>query len=383
LKVLHVYRTYFPDPPGGLQEAIRQISSATGALGAEVRIFTLTPRPDPPIIHRPEAMVIREKSYGAPASCDLGGLAAFRRFQEMADWADILHFHFPWPFADLLNWATAPSKPRIITYHSDIVRQKMTGLLYAPLMRRTLGSMDAVIATSPGYVATSPFLQQYVTSDRLKVIALGIEEQAGEDNDTHIAKEYLRRWCLYGKPYVLALGVLRYYKGLHVLINAARAIQGTIVIAGCGPEGKKLLAQAADLGVKNVIFLGQVTDQEKSFLLHHCRSLVLASHLRSEAFGMVLVEAAMYGKPMVCCEIGTGTSYVNRHNETGFVVPPENPEALARAVNVFLRDEEVAKTMGQAARRRYESFFTAKILGQQYIDVYEKIVTSTGIRQTS
>ncbi len=319
-------------------------------------------------------MVIREKSFWAPASCDLGGIAAFRRFRELVDWADIMHFHFPWPFADLLNWAVRSRKPKILTYHSDIIRQKLLGALYAPLMANTLRSMDAVIATSPAYATTSAYLRRNVSPDRLRVIPLGIEDRINTPLALPDIDHWLGRWGIAGQPYVLALGVLRYYKGLHTLIDAAAAIQGMIVIAGTGPEEKNLQEQIARRGVKNIIFVGQVSDDEKTVLLSHCRALVLASHLRSEAFGMVLVEASMHGKPMVCCEVGTGTSFVNAHNETGFVISPENHVELAQAINTLLLETELARSMGRAARKRYECLFSGNALGQAYADLYWSVI---------
>ena len=156
MRVLHVYRTYFPDPPGGLQEAIRQIAMSAVPLGIEAQIFTLSPTPYPPTITRPEAIVIRKRSWLAPSSCDLGGPDAFREFRSLARTADLIHYHFPWPFADVLHLAIRPKTPAVMTYHSDIVRQRMMGMAYSPLMRRMLHSMSRILATSPAYVTGHP-----------------------------------------------------------------------------------------------------------------------------------------------------------------------------------------------------------------------------------
>ena len=110
MKVLHVYRTYFPDPPGGMQEAIRQICLSTQAFGVQNTIFTLSPNPVPAVMERPEATVVRCRSWAAPASCDLGGIDAFTTFRSLVKQADVVHYLFPWPFADLLR-ETAPAKP--------------------------------------------------------------------------------------------------------------------------------------------------------------------------------------------------------------------------------------------------------------------------------
>ncbi|WP_350493493.1 glycosyltransferase [Pseudomonas subflava] len=366
-----MYRTYYPDPPGGLQEAIRQICLATQPLGVESRVFTLSPSPTPSIILREEGRVTRAKSWIAPASCDLGGFSAFRAFSQEAEWADVLHFHFPWPFADVLNLLPAARKPKILTYHSDIVRQKFLSSLYSPLMRITMRSMDAVVATSPAYAQTSIPIQRYVPADKLRIIPLGIADIAHirPEDTSHI----IDRLGLSNSPYVLALGVLRYYKGLHTLISAAKKIRGKIVIAGGGPESEKLRAQMIALNAENVIFAGRVDEKEKHELLRQCSSLVLPSHLRSEAFGMVLLEAAMYGRPLVCCDIGSGMSYVNQDGITGFLVPPESPEELASAINQLLDKPIQARKMGQNARERFLSLFSEEPLGKNYQALYSDL----------
>jgi glycosyltransferase involved in cell wall biosynthesis len=374
MKVLHVYRTYFPDPPGGLQEAIRQICLGIRQFGMESRIFTLSPTPHPTEIEAPEGRVVRSKSWAAPASCDLGGLDSLIKFRALADWADVIHYHFPWPFADLLHALKGAQRPAVMTYHSDIVRQRYLGEVYGPLMRRTLGSMAAVVATSPTYAQTSPVLTQVVAPERVRMIPLGIKDFCTAVPDPAEEARLLGRFQLPKGPFLLALGVLRHYKGLHTLVQAANKIRGTLVIAGSGPEGPALKKLAAESGVTNIVFTGQVTEAEKVALLRNCWALVLPSHLRSEAFGMVLVEASMFGKPMICCEVASGTSYVNVHGTTGLVVPPEAPDNLADACNTLLADEVRAREMGAQARTRYENLFSGAALGRAYSALYRDVV---------
>ncbi|MCX8085819.1 MAG: glycosyltransferase [Rhodocyclaceae bacterium] len=367
MRVLHVYRTYFPDPPGGLQEAIRQICLSTQPYGVENTIFTLSPKPWPPVVERPEARVVRCRSWAAPASCDLGALDAIQTFRRLSAQADVIHYLFPWPYADVLR-LFAPRKPSVLTYISDIVRQRWLGRAYGPLMWHTLRGMDAIVSNAPAYAAGSPVLSDPAIQPRVRQIPLGIVESSYAI--TEDAGVFARLGIHPAEPYFLFIGVLRYYKGLHTMVQAASRVNAKVVIAGAGPEEASLRYQAAELGVSNVIFAGQVSDAEKVALLKGCRALVLPSHLRSEAYGMVLVEAAMFGKPMISCEISTGTSFVNADGETGFVVPPENPPALAAAMNRLLADEALARDLGAAARRRYERLFSGPALGQAYAALY-------------
>jgi len=379
-KVLHVYRTYFPDPPGGVQEAIRQIAIATKVYGVESRIFVLSPTPSPQEIDRPEGRVTRSRSWAAPASCDLGGFNALKRFRGGVDWADVIQYHFPWPFADVLHFMGRVRKPAVMTYHSDIVRQRMLGSFYAPLMKRMLGSMSAVVATSPTYALTSTVLTSCVSPERLKTIPLGIADYRDCPVDAKAERALLDRCSVRDKPFVLALGAMRYYKGFHTLVEAALTINETIVIAGSGPEEQSLKQLAAEKGATNVFFVGQISDEEKISLLRNCSVFALPSHLRSEAFGMVLIEASMFGKPMVCCEIGSGTSYVNMHGETGFVVPPESPNHFSDAVNALLSNRRLAVQMGLAARQRYEQLFSNVALGRAYSTLYREVTNPLVLR---
>lgn len=371
MKILQVYRTYFPDPPGGLQEAIRQICLMTMSHGVKNCIFTLSPNPKPKIIALPEGEIVRHRSWFAPASCDLGGVSALFSFKQLSSASNIILYHFPWPFADLLRFVADRSKPSILLYHSDIVRQRWLGAIYAPLMWKTLRSMSIIITTSPTYARTSPVLSHPSIREKVRVIPLGIDENSYlQKADTRI----LTRFGLgHDKPFFLFIGVLRYYKGLHYLVAAAKNLGAQIVIAGSGPEGDRLKKMASELGADNVIFTGRVTDAEKVALLQHCYAFVLPSHLRSEAFGMVLVEASMFEKPMITCEIGTGTSYVNAHNETGFVISPESSTALFDAMNSLLLDKAMTGRMGLAARHRYDALFSGPALGKAYFELLESI----------
>ena len=371
LSVLHIYRTYFPDPPGGLQEAIRQIALATGTQGVANTIFTLSPQPRPALLLRPEARVVRSRSWMAPASCDMGGIASFKTFAQLACEADVLHHLFPWPFADVLQMVTRPGKPVVLTYISDVVRQRWLGAAYAPLMWRTLRQARVIVANSPAYARTSPVLSHPDIRGKVRIIPLGIEENSyPKEGDDAIFK---RLGIKAEEPYFLFIGVLRYYKGVHFLVQAAKALGAKVVIAGSGPEGVSLHALAAKEGADNVVFAGQVSDAEKVALLKRCRALVLPSHLRSEAYGMVLVEASMYGRPLISCEIGTGTSFINVHEETGFVVEPESPAALALAMNTLLNDDALSTQMGEAARNRYDKIFSGPALGRAYADLFREI----------
>ena len=156
--------------------------------------------------------------------------------------------------------------------------------------------------------------------------------------------------------------------------------RGYYVIACCrnAEQETELKAQAAQLGLSNVQFLGHVSEPDKAALLDACYGVVFPSHLRSEAFGVSLLEGAMYGKPMISSEIGTGTTFVNIGGETGLVVPPADPDALRQAMRQLWEHPEQVAAMGKNAYARYLSHFTADRMCQSYVDLYRRLVEGRG-----
>jgi glycosyltransferase involved in cell wall biosynthesis len=367
LRILHVYKSYYPDTVGGIEQVIAQLATALRPFGDESRVFTLSPDAQPPVLARPEGEVHRCRSILEISSTPMS-VTAFAEFRRQLAWADVVHYQFPWPFADLLHLTCARGKPSVVSYQSDVVRQKFLLHAYAPVMRRFLRSVDAVVATSPQYRDSSPVLRTLARD--VQVIPNGIDESSYPAPDAH----RLAGWReLVGEDFFLFVGVLRYYKGLETLLRAARGFGGRIVIAGTGPEAEHLQQFAAREGLANVRFVGSVTEEDKMCLLQLARAFVFPSHLRSEAFGMSLLEAAMCGKPMISCEIGTGTSFVNEDRVTGYTVAAEDPEALRGAMQMLLADAAHARQLGHAARERHRGMFTARHMAQAYRRVYEAV----------
>ncbi|MFJ2988603.1 glycosyltransferase family 4 protein [Collimonas sp. NPDC087041] len=379
MRVLHFYKTYQSESYGGIAQTIYQLCKCSPASGIESEVLTLSDSPEPAELLYEGHMVHRVKLDLQIASTGFS-LAALKRFSELATDADVVHYHFPWPFMDLAHFVTRMNKPSVVTYHSDIVRYKILLQLYRPLMRRFLNSVDAIVATSPNYLQTSSVLAEY--RDKTQVIPIGLDKSNYPSPSATKTAEWKKR---IGERFFLFVGAIRYYKGLHILLDAARGTDYPIVIVGAGPIERELRQRVRELGLNNVIFLGIVDDEDKVALLQLCYALVFPSHLRSEAFGISLLEGAMYGKPMISSEIGTGTSYINNHGETGLVVPPSDPDAFRAAMRQLWDDPVLAATMGTRAHARYQKLFTARVMGESYARLYRDVLDMHGLmtRQVS
>ena len=368
MKVLHVYKTYFPDSQGGLEEAIRQICVSSARKGVNSRVLTTTDKSSPMVIESSEAEVIRVKRQVEVASCPLS-LGFLSEYKRQAGWADVINIHVPWPFADVVHLLSGVKKPVVLTYHSDIVRQRVLNTLYSPLATLLFKNASKIVATSPNYFATSENLQRY--PEKVKVIALGLDENTYSASADH---DKTKVTTTFQKPFFLFVGALRYYKGLHILLEAAKGLDCDIVIAGAGPLGDKLRKQARREKISNITFLGHVSNSMKVALIQQCIGIVFPSHFRSEAFGVTLLEGAMFGKPLISTELGTGTTHVNVAGETGLVVPPGNPPELRQAMRQLMFNPDEAQRMGRAARQRYENLFTGDMVGTEYTELYEQVL---------
>lgn len=370
MRVLHFYKTYLPDTIGGIEQVIYQIARGTAKHGITTDVLSLSPN----LVDR-TVRIDGHLSHRARRSFQVASTAfsvsAFLRFYQLAQKADLIHYHFPWPFMDVVHFATRVRKPTVLTYHSDVIRQKRLLRLYRPLKHAFLGQMGRIVATSPNYLATSNVLGKF--SDKVSVIPIGIDKSTYP----HPAPERTQFWRDRMAPkFFLFVGVIRYYKGLHILMEAAQGTDYPIVIVGAGPIESELKAQAAQLNLQNIHFLGHLSDEDKVALLTLCYGVVFPSHLRSEAFGISLLEGAMYGKPMISSEIGTGTTFINIGDETGLVVPPGDPLALRQAMKYLWEHPNEAAQMGKRAEERYWTHFTADEMSKAYVRMYRELTTT-------
>ena len=368
MRVLHFFKTYLPDSVGGIEQVIFQLCESGAQHGIDGQVLTLSADPTPPVVQLGQHEVHRAKLDIQFASTGFSW-SVFKQFRELAAEADVVNYHFPWPFMDLVHFASGMNKPSVVTYHSDIIRQKHLLKLYRPLMNRFLASADRIVAASPNYLHTSDVLQQF--QDKTRVIPYGLNKSGYPQPDT----ERMNRWRQQlGDKFFLFVGVMRYYKGLHILLDALKEVDYPVVIVGAGPLEQELHAQATALGLRNIHFLGRLGDEDKVALLQLSYAIVFPSHLRSEAFGISLLEGAMYGKPMISSEIGTGTSYINIHNETGLVVPPSNPQAFREAMRTLWENPLRAAEMGLKAEARYRQLFTADEMGRKWTELYQELL---------
>jgi len=366
MRILHIYKDY-PPVRGGIEHHVRTLASGQVALGHEVEVAVAATGLRTSTSVERGVRVLRSARLGTvrstPVSPGLVATAVRRR-------ADIVHLHYPHPPGELAWLLRGFEPPAVLSYHADIVRQKLLARVLRPMTRLVLGRAARVLVSSPVMATTSGEVRRQL--DRVRVVPMGIQQPPEIPDDD---SELLALEERYPSPRVLFVGRLRHYKGLHHLIDAMADVDALLLIAGDGPFRAELetRVEASGLGHR-VRFLGDVEEPTLWRLFKGADVFVLPSDSRAESYGLVLVEAMAMRVPVISTELGTGTSWVNRHGETGLVVPPANPSALAVALRELLADNELRTRMGRAARLRARSDLLADRMVDRVLEIYREVL---------
>ena len=291
---------------------------------------------------------------------------------------NIIHIHHPDPMACLALFLSGYKGPVVLHWHSDILKQKTLLKLYTPLQNWLLRRARVIVGTTPVYVRESPFLeniQRKVTS-----IPIGIDEMKPIPERVEQIKEKYA-----GKKIIFSLGRLVEYKGYEYLIQAARRLTDdyVILIGGKGPLQEYLQSLIDELGVADrVKLLGFIEDKDLPDYFGACDLFCLSSIWKTEAFGIVQIEAMSCGKPVIAMNIPeSGVSWVNINCFSGINIKPEDADALATAIITVLTDEHLYDKLSKGARRRYETMFTKELMTELCLNLYRKVLVNYADRQ--
>lgn len=280
---------------------------------------------------------------------------------------DIVHIHHPDPMAALALRLSGYRGRVILHWHSDIQKQRRLLTLYRPLQSWLLQRAERIVGTTPVYLAESPFLRDV----QRKTVCLPIGTDPVRP-DPRAVEALRNRYA--GRKIVFSLGRLVAYKGYSSLIEAARYLNDgyVILIGGSGPLHDELQQQIERSGLQHrVELLGRIPDEELPAYYGACDLFCLSSLQKTEAFGIVQIEAMSCGKPVVATNIPqSGVPWVNAHGVSGLNVPPDCPRELARAIEAVIRREAVDGYYSAGARHRYRELFTREQMINKCLNIY-------------
>lgn len=368
IKILQVNKLYYPDI-GGIERTVQHIAEG---LKEKVEMSVL--------VCKPKGRGVKEQVNGVEVQrCGSFGMLfsmpiSFSFFLELRSKSreqDILQFHAPFPLGDLACLFSGYRGKIVLYWHSDVVKQKKLMILYRPIMERFLKRTDAIIVGADGVMKGSSYLKPY--KDKCVTIPFAVNQKIEQ-----MGKKYMEQAQPNMEKYVrfLFVGRLVYYKGVDVLIEAFETVENAeLTIIGCGDREKDLKAYIDEQGMSDrVHFLGKVEEELLYSEFSKCDVFVLPSIAKSEAFGLVQLEAMAYGKPVINTNLPSGVPEVSINGITGLTVEPGNKLELSNAMQWLVEHPRERCEMGNAARKRLDSNYTMDVMMNRMMELYGRLL---------
>lgn len=363
--ILHIGK-FYPPQRGGIETVVHDLA-VRQARTDRVRVIVSNTSARTEVSTADAVDVTRVARLGTVASMPIcpGLLPAIRRAP-----ADIAHLHTPNPGAAAAFLLSGHAGALIVTHHADTLGRRALRRLSDPFVVRVMQRAHRVIVTSRRYLDSSEELIPF--REKCRVIPLGIDLPSPAPDTEDLAADLRAH---YGPRIVLAVGRLVPYKGFDVLLRAMKQIDAKLLLVGSGPLAPQLTTLAANEGVAQKVFMLEHVDNLAPYFAA-ASLFVLPSVTRQESFGVVQLEAMAAGLPVVNTDIDSGVPEVSRDGRTGLTVPPRDEAALARAMALLLNREDLRLRFGAAARLRVRTKFTADLMAERTMDLYEEVHAS-------
>lgn len=366
-RILQINKLYYPYV-GGIERVVQQIAEG---LADKTDMKVLVSSENKKLVEEEinGVQVIRVPSVGMIGNLPIPfGLT--RKLGSLKNEVDVLHLHMPYPFGDLACLLSGYKGKIVVWWHSDVVRQKKMMLLYKPIMNKMLKRADVIIVATKGHIEGSAYIKPY--QDKCVIIPFGVDEKIEYEADKFISKKK-ETVTKTSKVQFLFIGRLVYYKGCKVLLEAFKDIENAeLTMVGSGDMEQELKELAKVYHIEDKVrFCGEVTEDELYRHLENCDVFVLPSIVRSEAFGLVQIEAMAFGKPVINTNLPSGVPYVSLDKITGLTVPPENVQALEEAMQWMVDHGDERYEMGIRARKRIKEEYRMETMLERVLKVYD------------
>ena len=366
LRVLHIGK-FYPPSRGGIESLMEQTLIGLRDQGVSVSGLVFNERDTETLVEVRDGILITRLGSvfdiaGSPINFTLAR-------HTISSNTNIVHLHWPNPSALLAFLASGSRAKLVFAYHSDIIRQKFLGLMFAPFLIAGLRRASSILVTSRAMIDASPYLRPL--RHKCVRIPYGIDVESPSTSQVVESEEIRRR---FPGPIILGVGRLVYYKGFKYLIQAMRDIDATLLIVGDGPLRSELCNLANETGILGKVhLLGKLEDVRPYYLAADV--FALPSVARSEGFGIVQLEAMADSIPVVNTRLSSTVPYVSLNEKTGITVSPSDVNSMALALRKLLENSKLNKQFGHAGMLRYRQEFHTDVMILKLLQHYRDIVS--------
>jgi glycosyltransferase involved in cell wall biosynthesis len=373
MRVLHFGKYWRQD--GGIETHVKTLCRGLTGLGVEVVNLVSSLDKTSSDFITDGYRVVEAPSLGIHFSTSISPamVGAARRLHQEKPF-DLVHLHFPDPMSHLAAMFLPRSIPRVISWHSDIVKQKQLLKLYRPWQYRQVIQSAAIIVPTAAHFSGSTQIPASYPLAKRHIIPYGLDYSPTVDENILAGMAHALRLRAQGRFVVFALGRHVGYKGFDVLLEAMQHTEAYLVLGGDGPLRDSLLVQAQQLGViDRVWFSGRLSAADMAACYQACDVFCLPSVTPNEAFGLVQLEAMACGKPVICTQLNNGVNAVNPHGITGITVPVQDPIALGQAIETLRLDSALRHRLGQQAQQHALTTYAMQTMCQRHKSLYERL----------
>ncbi len=362
LRILEVNKAYYPHV-GGIESLVKQYAEDFSRKSDLIVLVCRDGRGKTIQEKISGAKIIRSGSFGTYFSCPLS-FSFIRNFRRLAEKSDVIHINTPFPLADLAVLLSGYKGRIVISWHSDVVKQKKLLFFYKPIMMKFLKRADLILTATQGHIDSSPYISKFREKCRVIPYGINIGEYINIKRKPVLTEKLIDKSAVK----VFFTGRLVYYKGVEILLKAFRNVHNCeLFIAGTGTLETSLKEYARSHNMNNVHFLGFLPDNDLKCAFADCDIFVLPSVANSEAFGIVQLEAMVYSKPVINTSLPTGVPHVSVDGVSGITVEPSSPIQLANAINMLAGDRNLREAYGRNGFRRvHDMFDSGKILDEVF-----------------
>lgn len=370
IKVLQINKLYFPDI-GGIERTVQHIAENLKD-DTEMSVLVCQPKGKGKKELINGVPVHRCRSLGILFSMPVS-FSFLLELRKEARGKDILQFHAPFPLGDLGFFLSGFRGKVVLYWHSDVVKQKKLMIIYRPLMQLFLKRVDAIIVGADGVVNGSSYLGPF--KNKCVTIPFAVNKEIEKKGKQYLEKNIVNKskYCRF-----LFVGRLVYYKGIDILLQAFTMVKNAdLTVIGDGNLEGDLKRYVTEHNLSECVhFLGKVEEEQLRDAFSNCDVFVLPSVAKSEAFGLVQLEAMAYGKPVINTNLPSGVPEVSIHEVTGLTVEPGNVEELSNAMQWLVNHPEERHMMGIKARKRLESHYTLNAMSSKILELYNCLLRS-------
>lgn len=290
---------------------------------------------------------------------------------------DIIHVHLPNPLITIYLLMIKTNAAIVLHWHTDIVGRRLLHFMYKPFQHQLIKKSTRIIAATNNHVDYSPYISPVKNKVVVFPYAINFKKLTVTRDVTEKITFLRSQWK--DEDILFFVGRHVSYKGLEYLLNAIDSIKSNvrIIIAGNGPLTENLKIKSSRYPF--VSFIGKISDLELIAYLNIAKVFVFPSITKNEAFGIAMAEALHFGVPAVCFNIyGSGVSWVNQNNQTGFVVENKNSSQLADAINTLLTDNDTYRTFSNNARNWADEQFSMERFVNNIKELYTSVLDKKG-----